>query len=215
MVISYAVTVKDEIVQIKELLGLLKASKSGEDEVVVVWDSHNGSQEVYDYLQSEKISNLRVEKFYFENNFSDLKNYLNSLCKGEYVFNIDADELLDKELFEYLKTILTINNEIDLFYVPRINTVEGLTAEHIKKWGWNVDSNGWINFPDYQARLYKNKPEIKWTKGVHETIIGFKTRSILPAGEMFCLKHHKQIDRQEKQNELYETIAKASDNRSL
>jgi hypothetical protein len=108
-----------------------------------------------------------------------------------------------------------INSEVDLFYVPRINTVDGLTEEHIKKWHWQVNEKGWINFPDYQARLYKNKPEIKWTKGVHETITGFKTRSVLPAGDLFCLKHHKQISRQEKQNEFYEAIAKTSNSNTI
>lgn len=204
--ISYAITVKDEIVELKALLAVLEASVSASDEIVVVWDSHNGSQEVLEFLESRRLKNLRVNKFYFENNFADLKNYLTSLCTKEYIFNIDADELLDKELLEYLPTILSVNSSVDLFYVPRINTVDGLTPEHIAKWSWTITNGNWVNFPDYQPRIYKNSKGIHWTNDVHETITGFTKRSLLPTNEMFCLKHHKKIDRQEKQNALYESI---------
>ena len=63
---------------------------------------------------------------------------------------------------ENLQFFLESNKEVDLFFVPRINTVEGLTPTHIKKWGWKVGENGWINFPDYQWRIYKNDPKIVW-----------------------------------------------------
>jgi glycosyltransferase involved in cell wall biosynthesis len=206
MRVSYAITVKDERSEIEQLLGLLKRNIDSEDEIVIVWDSHNGSQEVLEYLYANKTQNMRIENFYFQNNFSDLKNYLNSLCSGEYIFNIDADELLDESLFSVLKIVLESNSQVDLFYVPRINTVEGLTDAHVQKWGWKLNENGWINFPDYQARLYKNIPEAKWSSDVHETVNGSLLRSTLPIGDMFCLRHHKKIDRQEKQNALYEQI---------
>jgi hypothetical protein len=93
-----------------------------------------------------------------------------------------------------------------MFLVPRVNTVEGLTPEHIAKWGWNVSDKGWVNFPDYQTRIYKNIPEIKWEGKVHERIIGTKTFSPLPAEEVWSLYHPKEITRQEKQNNFYETI---------
>jgi hypothetical protein len=206
MKLSYAITVKDELIEIKELLGLLNRFRDSGDEIVVVWDSHNGSQVVLEYLYSQKLEDFTLGQFYFQNNFSDLKNHLNSLCKGDYIFNIDADELPDESFFSVIKTVLSVNSEVDLFYVPRINTVEGLTEEHIQKWGWKLNENGWINFPDYQARLYKNIPDIKWTSDVHETVSGAVLRTILPATDMFCLRHHKKIDRQEKQNALYEQI---------
>ena len=53
------------------------------------------------------------------------------------------------------------NNEIDVFLVPRVNTVSNITPEHIQKWGWKVNDEGWVNWPDMQWRLWKNKPEIK------------------------------------------------------
>jgi hypothetical protein len=41
---------------------------------------------------------------------------------------------------------------------------------------------------------------------VHEKITGYDTFSNFPAEEHWSLYHPKQIDRQEKQNEFYETI---------
>ena len=63
-----------------------------------------------------------------------------------------------------------------------------------------------INFPDYQARIYKNDPKIKWEGKVHETITGYETIAELPTEEYLCLLHHKSISKQEQQNKLYETL---------
>jgi hypothetical protein len=109
-------------------------------------------------------------------------------------------------LIENIHDFLEYNKDVDLFFVPRINTISGLTKEHIKKWGWKVDENGWVNFPDYQTRLYRRTSEIEWNGKVHERIIGYNTISVLPSEEQYCLYHHKQIERQEKQNAYYDTI---------
>jgi hypothetical protein len=109
-------------------------------------------------------------------------------------------------LVENLQFFLESNKEVDLFFVPRINTVEGLTPEHIKKWRWNLNEKGWVNFPDYQTRIYRRTSEIEWQGSVHERIVGYNTLSVLPQEEEYCLYHHKQIERQEKQNALYDTI---------
>ena len=45
-----------------------------------------------------------------------------------------------------------------------------------------------------------------WMNKVHERITGYDTVSNFPADENYCLYHPKQIDRQEKQNEFYDTI---------
>ena len=106
----------------------------------------------------------------------------------------------DWYLLQYLPEILEANPDNDIYLVPRVNTVEGLTQEHIQKWRWNVNENGWVNWPDYQWRIWKNKPEIKWKNKVHEVLDGYKTYSTLPAEPEFSLKHPKSIERQEKQN---------------
>jgi len=105
-----------------------------------------------------------------------------------------------------LKTILESNPTIDLYYVPRVNIVDGLTQEHINHWKWNVNEKGWVNFPDWQGRIWRNRPNIRWEKPVHERLVGFKEYTHLPAEKEYSLIHHKDIKKQEKQNDFYETI---------
>ena len=95
---------------------------------------------------------------------------------------------------------------VDMFLIPRVNVVSGLTDDDVRRWGWVINEKGWVMFPDYQTRLYKNSPNIRWVGKVHEQVTGFKTFSPLPAEEEYCIIHIKDIDRQRKQNKLYETI---------
>ena len=202
MTISYAVTVWNELDYIQKLLPFLLKNKREEDEVVVRWDE-SGPKEVWDYIQS--LEGLVVGKGPFYKDFARWKNNLNSQCTKDYIYQIDADEMLDEYVMRLLPQVLDMN-EVELLAVPRINTVEGLTQEHIKKWGWNVNEKGWVNFPDYQTRVYKNDPRIRWHGKVHEKIIGHATFAAMPAEKEWCLIHHKEIERQEKQNNYYATI---------
>jgi hypothetical protein len=135
-----------------------------------------------------------------------MKNKLTSLCNGDFIYQIDADELPTRSILEDLRVILEMNKNVDVLLVPRINTVEGLTQEHIQKWRWNVNDKGWINFPDYQWRIYRNDGKIKWKNKVHEVLEGYNNLSQLPLEEEYCLFHQKTIERQEKQNEYYNTL---------
>ena len=125
---------------------------------------------------------------------------------SEWVFRLDADEYLTNDLIHNLEDILNNNIDKDLVLVPRINTVEGLTAAHIQKWGWVVDGKGRVNWPDLQWRIYKRAPHIKWKNKVHEVLEGHRNFSALPSEPEFSLKHPKDIVRQEKQNAYYETL---------
>ena len=127
-------------------------------------------------------------------------------CTGDYIFQIDADEYPNESVFTHIPAILESNPDNEVYLVPRVNTVKGLTQEHIAKWGWNVNDKGWVNWPDYQWRIWKRKPEIKWKNKVHEVLDGHKTYAALPAMEALSLYHPKTIDRQEKQNKYYESL---------
>ena len=208
MKISYAIPVCNEFVEIQQLVSFLLENKRSEDEIVVLYDSKNGDKEVESYLRkmnTEK-SLFRWESYSFDGNFAAMKNRLNSLCTGDYIFQIDADEMVTEYMVRILPQILAANTETDLIRVPRINRVEGLTEAHIQKWGWIVDGKGRVNWPDMQWRIYKNDPRIKWHGEVHEKIIGHATHSILPLEEDFALIHNKTIKRQEKQNEYYSNL---------
>ena len=203
MKISYAITVCNELEEIKRLIPFLLEHKRPEDEIVVLWDE-NGDLKVWEYVIS--IPELRHFRDHFNKNFAEWKNKLSLICKGDYIFQIDADEYPHEYLIESLHEILETNFQVEVYTVPRVNTVDGLTQEHIQKWGWHVNENGWVNFPDYQWRIYKNIPNIKWKNKVHEVIDGYKTMAQLPAFEDLSLYHPKTIERQEKQNNYYSTL---------
>jgi hypothetical protein len=206
MKISYAIPVCNEFMEIQRLISFLLQTKQPDDEVVVLFDSTNGSKSVEEYLRSHSVNGEFIWHSYeFDGHFGNMKNHLTSLCSGDYIFQIDADEMVDNYLFAALPQVLE-HNEVDVILVPRINTVEGLTHQHVSKWGWRVDGNGWVNFPDYQWRIYRNTESIRWKNRVHETLDGYKTLSHLPRNPEWCLMHHKTIDRQERQNQYYETL---------
>jgi glycosyltransferase involved in cell wall biosynthesis len=207
MKISYAITVKDELSEIQRLVSLLLNTKRSQDEIVILLDETNGSKQVEEYLKSHSVNSefLWIAKPFY-NHFADWKNTLASLCDGDFIFQIDADEYPNEQLIAALPEVLESNPDIDLYWIPRINTVEGITPEHIQQWRWNVDENGWVNFPDYQSRLYRKTQNITWINKVHERIDGAKVFTHLPAEEDFCLYHPKTIERQEKQNSYYNTL---------
>ena len=202
MKISYAVTVCNELTEVERLLTQLLTQKHSEDEVVVLYDS-NGTKEVLDYLQT--VEGIKLVWDNFDGHFADWKNKLTALCTGDFIFQIDADEYLADECVDLIHQILESNPEVDLYFVPRINTVSGLTEEHIQKWGWRVQ-NGRINYPDYQTRIYRNNQEVKWRNKVHEVIEGHRQFTVLPAVDALSLIHPKTIEKQERQNSYYETL---------
>lgn len=206
--VSYAVTVCNEFVEIQKLINFLRENKRPNDEVVILFDQMNGSEEVANWLTKQnKYPNIQFWRgLDFEGHFGDWKNKLSEYCNGDYIFQIDADEIPNKTLLENLPTILEGNPDNEVFLVPRVNTVKGIMPEHLKKWNWTLNEDGWVNWPDYQWRIWKNIPEIKWVNKVHERLVGFKTYAPLPAQEELALYHSKQIERQEKQNKYYETL---------
>jgi glycosyltransferase involved in cell wall biosynthesis len=203
MKISYAILTHNEGEYIDKLLSLLTTSKRMEDEIVVVDDFSN--DEITKNILEKFKTQITLKYRTFDGDATQ-KNYLNSLCTGDYILQLDADELVSNEFIDMLPSLLESNNEVDLFIMSRINTVEGLTDEYIKKWRWNVNEKGWVNFPDCQMRLYRNCGWIKWDGLLHSTILGYKSFVFLPQDELFCLLHPKQLERQVEQNELYDKI---------
>jgi len=206
MRISYAIPVCNELKEIKNLVSFLLEHKREEDEIVVLFDETNGTTEVEKYLDAT----ITYHKKPFKGDFSEHKNYLKSLCTGDWIFQIDADELPTYFLITNLPGVLKSNPTTDLFLVPRINTVKGLTQEHITKWGWRVNEKGWVNFPDYQTRILQNHSKISWGSRVHEVILGHDTYAPLPSEEEWCILHNKEIDRQIAQNDFYDSLGEIS-----
>jgi hypothetical protein len=215
MKITYAVTVCNEFIEIQRLLTFLLEHKRIEDEIVIQMDFDINNPTIIDsdkrgvlayIMKHQEQGHCRVIFKLLNNDFAAFKNHLTEQCTGDYIFQIDADELPHETLIANLPELLQMNSENEVFLVPRVNTVEGLTAEHVQRWGWLLDPEGRINWPDYQWRIYKNKPEIRWINKVHERLDGFTQYAPLPSFESLSLYHPKTIDRQIKQNEYYDTL---------
>ena len=203
MTISYAILTHNEGEYIETLLSFLTTNKRAEDEIVIVDDFSDDelTKSVLDKYKDQITLQYRV----FDGDATQ-KNYLNSLCTKDYILQLDADELVSSDFLSMLPDLLELNNTVDLFIMPRINTVDGLTPEWSNKWGWRVNEKGWVNFPDWQMRLYRNCDWVKWDGLLHSKIEGYKTFINLPQDELFCILHPKQLDRQVAQNNLYDKI---------
>jgi len=199
--ISYGITVHNEADELNKLLEVLNRNIDKEDEIVVCVDGDDEKVEAVlgEYLSENKAI---VYKRKLDGNFSDQKNSVIENSSGDYIFHIDADEYPNEILIQQLKQILEIN-DVDLLWIPRVNTIDGMEQKHIDKWGWRVTENGWVNYPDYQARVFRNREDIRWTRPLHEFIDGCKTYSHLPPQEELGLYHPKTITKQEKQNMFY------------
>jgi hypothetical protein len=207
MKITYAVTVCNEFIEIQRLIRFLLENKRIQDDIVVLYDAKNGDLEIESFLRANSSNGeFSWHMAEFRGHFADWKNKLTSFCAGDYIFQIDADELPTETLIQYLPDVIHANSQIETILVPRINTVDGMDQDHMQQWGWNVNEHGWINWPDYQWRIWKNKPEIKWINKVHERLDGFLSYASIPADESLALRHPKTIDRQIKQNEYYNTL---------
>ena len=206
MKICYKILTHNETDSLEKLLDFLFENIKETDHIIVVDDfSDSPTRKILSkYVESNQYDYFQNK---LEDDFSKQHNYADSLVRDEfdYIFSIDADELPNKWLIENIHEILE-SNDVDLIWVPRINTVEGITEEYIQQWGWRVNEKGWVNFPDYQGRIYKNDESVHWENPVHEIVTGAKKVSHFPTEEEFCLYQPKDIQRQVKQNELYSKI---------
>ena len=202
MKISYGITVHNEAEELQKLLQVLNKNIDKEDEIVVCVDGDDEKVEAVLGESLDSWQNYIVYKRKLDGNFADQKNSVIEKSSGDYIFHIDADEYPNKILLQQLKQILEMN-DVDLVWIPRVNTVDGFTQEDVQKWGWRVNEKGWVNYPDYQARVFRNREDIRWTRPLHEYITGCKTYSHLPPHEELSLYHPKTMEKQEKQNMFY------------
>jgi glycosyltransferase involved in cell wall biosynthesis len=140
MLISIAVCTHNEGIVLRDLLTKLVAAKNSplkglhSYEIIVVDDFSDDPETLsalYDFAKE-----VRFERHRLNGDFATHKNEMNSFCKGEWILNLDADEFLSDDLLHNLPLILEANPAVEAYWLPRINTVEGLTLDHVVKWGW-------------------------------------------------------------------------------
>ena len=206
MKISYGITVHNEADELFKLTDLLINKIDDEDEIVICVDGNDEKVKlVLENLQKtyQWNSNIIIYQRKLDGNFAEHKNSVIEKSTGDYIFHIDADEYPHNFLVLQLKPIIEMNEGVDLIWIPRVNTVDGFTDEDVKRWGWKISEKGWVNYPDYQARVFRNDETIRWTRPLHEYITGCKTYAHLPPQEELSLYHPKTKEKQEQQNQFY------------
>jgi 6-pyruvoyl-tetrahydropterin synthase len=200
--ISYAICVCNEDRELNSLINFLLKVKGEEDEINILVDSTNVTPEVREVLKSYD-DKIVVNEREFDGKFSDHRNYHATKCKGDYIFAIDADEMPQEALINNIKTF-----DGDIMYVPRINICPGYTADWITDYKFNLNEMGWVNWPDYQGRYYKNNGEIKWSNDLHEKLEGPNPDKVamLEAKPLIALWHIKTVERQDRQRAYYESL---------
>ena len=207
--ISYCTIVYNEIDEIQRLLSFLSTNLNKDDEIVVVQSYKYDDEQISEIFRD--IASIIAQftqsyfTFKFQNNFSDMKNFMNQKATKNYIFNLDADEIISVNTLNSIRNVI-INNNIDLYYLPRINTVLNYTDADINMYSWRVNENKWINWPDYQPRIYKNNGLIRWAGAVHEQIMGHSTHAFIDADPNYAIIHTKTIEKQRQQNHLYSQI---------
>jgi glycosyltransferase involved in cell wall biosynthesis len=202
--ITYAITVSNEFFEFKRLIDSLTPYLLKNEDIVILCDSNKVTDDIKNFCNKR---NLNINFYNFSGNFSDFKNQLISYSKNNYIFQIDADEQIPPSLLITLRQI-ALENKVECLWIPRINIISGHLEEDVVKYNWQVNENKWINFPDFQARFFKNNGKIKWSGIVHEQITGHTNQSILNIQpiEIYSILHFKEIEKQRKQNEYYNSL---------
>jgi hypothetical protein len=221
MKLSYLVTCSNEIDTLDRLLNRLgDYVRNTEDEVVIVSDIPP-RQETLDIIKRHiDKENVWLHSHPLNNDYGAHKNFGNEQCFGDWIFQIDGDELPSTTLLDNVKFIIESNLDVELIFVPRINDYRGVTTEHAKQWGWRLtpspqcNNRPIVNWPDCQGRIYKKDVErIKWDRKLHEKIVGHKQYSFLPFEEDWALYHDKTIETQVKTNLRYNKVFTEADNK--
>ena len=210
MYLSYLVTCHNETSCLDKLLGKLTSYKQHNHEIIIL-DDFSDNKETIEILNKYKaLTQLHQKKL--NGDYGAHKNYGISLCKGDFIFQLDADEYPTDILLENINEILKSNSNNECIWLPRLNIFHGVTQEDINMWGWKFDGK-YINFPDYQSRLYRNLPHIRYQRRLHEKVEGYKSYVFIPQQEDIAMFHEKTIEKQRQTNLKYNQLFTEDENK--
>lgn len=193
MKITYTIQVCNESRELFSLLNFLGEAKDPEDDIQVVVDSRNVTdkvEQVLDYF-SEKIKVLRRP---FDNFHTNAQFHADN-ATGDYIFGIDADEMPQWGLVKTVKRIIA-ETGVEILYVPRMNIHPGATEKFTQDYGFQTNEAGFVNWPDYQGRVWKRCPYIKLTEELHTKLTGSDKVLAIKPDVSLGIWHIKSIEKQ-------------------
>jgi len=193
MRLTYTIQVCNESREIFSLLNFLTRTVDPEDEINVVVDSEHTTERVSLALDHFK-GRINVYERPFDN-FKANSDFHIKMATGDYIFGMDADELPQELLIKNVKKIIEETNA-EIISVPRINIHPDITEEDMKEFGFRPNEDGFINWPDFQTRIYKRCDYIYWTDELHTKLTGSdNVIGIKPIPSM-AMWHIKYMDKQ-------------------
>lgn len=201
MNISYLVTTHNEDNTLHKLLSQLSSNLKSNHEIVVL-DDHSDNERTLKIFEEFK-DKINLHKRKLDRHYGEHKNYGIDLCEGSYIFQLDGDEYPTKLLSENIDIIIEQNKHSEVIWIPRINLFHGVTDNDALKWGWNLKYKRYVNFPDYQSRIFANLPYIRYQRRLHEKVEGFKSHTFIPPQEDYAIVHEKSIEKQIETNLKY------------
>ena len=210
MFLSYLVTCHNETDSLEKLLSKLIEYKKDNHEIVLL-DDYSDNPKTLEIIQTFK-DKINFQQHKLDKNYGNHKNYGIDLCKGEWIFQLDADEVPTDGLLENIDLIIESNSKNEVLWLPRLNYFIGVTDLDVMTWGWQLN-DGMINFPDYQSRLYQNLPHIRYERRLHEKVEGFKSYVFIPPQKDYAIIHEKTIEKQRQTNLNYNKIFTEDENK--
>jgi glycosyltransferase involved in cell wall biosynthesis len=221
MKVTYLITCSNETGTLDRLLDTVFAVL-GNDELFILQDNTNSNPDTEEIVNSfAPYPNVVIHKHALNNDYGGHKNFGIEKATGDFIFQIDGDELPPESLLgDNLHAWIESNPTCKAYAVPRINDFRGVNQDIAKQWGWKLSISpsyrrDIVNWPDYQWRIFKKDfPKIRFTRRLHEKIEGYgEACLILPADESFALYHDKPIERQVQTNIRYNQMFSQEENK--
>ena len=193
MKISYSIQVCNESRELFSLINLLIKIIDEEDEINVIVDSNHKTDKVMRVIEHFKDKVNTFERPF--DTFKANSDFHGKVATGDYIFGIDADEMPQEYLIKRIKNIIE-ETKAEIIAIPRINIHPGITEQEAKDFGFKVNEVGFINWPDFQTRIWKKCDYIYWTDEVHTKLTGTdKAIGIQPLPSL-ALWHIKSMEKQ-------------------
>jgi len=213
MHLSYLVTCHNEGESLGLLLTKLCDTLKPNHEIIVV-DDYSDCPKTLAVLESFN-TKIKLYKHKLDNNYGAHKNYGIEQCTGKWIFQLDSDELPTDALVTNIDLILESNDSSEIIWLPRCNHFSGYTQQDVVDWGWRISHGGLVNFPDYQSRLFRNQPHIRYQRRLHEKVEGHKSYVFVPPQQDYAIIHNKTIEKQRESNQNYMKNFTLDENRGI
>lgn len=131
-------------------------------EVVVIWDAES--------VPKRQFTCAAPVHHYAQplTDFATQRNRMLAECTGKWILYIDGDELFSEDVWGLLTACMLVKR-LEACWFPRMTLYPD--ENHVKA--------GYGLWPDLQLRLFRNRESVRFTRPVHERLIGIEGRTAL------------------------------------